>query len=296
MAKEYVVINQLTKNFGQLVAVDDLSFSVNTGEIFAFLGANGSGKTTTLRCLLGIYKADSGTATIGGENYTSQRSHLLGYLPEERGLYTSARVLETMQYFGQLKGMTGDAARRWSQKYLERVGLPDKGQEEIKKLSSGQQQKIQLGITIINNPPLLILDEPTKGLDPVNRTLLMEILLDLNKKGTTILFSTHQMEEAERIAHRLIMIKEGRRMLYGDIDDIKREFGSNIIHLVYRGKLPRNDKLYTAKAATNQAELTPRSKVTADRILNYLVNKGLTIKRFEISSPSLNDIFIEVMK
>jgi ABC-2 type transport system ATP-binding protein len=265
------------------------------GELFAFLGANGSGKTTTIRCLLDIYQPDSGELLINGQKYSTDMASILGYLPEERGLYNNSAVLETMEYFGMIKGMTQKDAQTAAMDYLEKVGLADKAFNKIKTLSSGQQQKIQLGITIINRPKLLILDEPTKGLDPVNRELLLDILKEMNKDDeTTIFFSTHQMDEVEKIADRLLMLKDGRSVLYGAVNKVRKDFGENIIHLEFTGKFKPNPKLFTARTETNYAELTPLPKVESDKILDYLVSSGLNIRKFEVAAPSLNEIFIKV--
>ncbi len=290
-----IEVKNFSKSFGKKEVIKDLTFEVKRGEIFAFLGANGSGKTTTLRTLLGTYQADKGELTINGKKYSPEMSNILGYLPEERGLYTSSKVLETLIYFGELKGLTINDARDRAKEYLKRVSLGDKENIEIKKLSSGQQQKIQLGITILNRPKLLILDEPTKGLDPVNRELLLEILLELNKEGSTIIFSTHQMEEAEKIADRLLMIKDGTKALYGNVDKVKEGFGNNIVHLNFRGIFPKNEKLYRAKVENYYAEITPNANVTNDQILKSLIASSIEIKSFEVSTPSLNEIFIKVI-
>jgi ABC-2 type transport system ATP-binding protein len=296
MSKPIIHIQNFSKSFGTRQVINDLSFDVMRGETFAFLGANGSGKTTTIRCLLGIYEPDGGDLLIEGQVYSPETASILGYLPEERGLYVNSKVLETMIYFGQIKGMSYQDAKSKSLKYLERVELADKADVKISKLSSGQQQKIQLGITIINSPELLILDEPTKGLDPVNRSLLLEILRDLNKEGATIIFSTHQMDEAERIADRLVMIKNGKRALYGELGEVKSQFGTNVIRLNFSGKLPANPKLYTAQVQTNYAEITPVADNSTDDVLKFLVEKGVKIAKFEVTSPSLNEIFIQVSK
>jgi len=292
---EYAVqVKNFSKSFGKVQVIKDLTFDVRKGEILAFLGANGSGKTTTLRCLLNIYAEDSGSLLVFGEEYTYKLAGRVGYLPEERGLYLTSSVIDTMIYFGQLKGLTADEAKKSSLEFLERVGLADKAMVEIKKLSSGQQQKIQLGITVINKPELLILDEPTKGLDPLNRQLLMDLLYELNDTGSTILFSTHQMDEAERIADQVLMLKDGKRYLYGPVATVKAEFGENTIQLRFKGKLPSNPKLYSAKQDKNTAELVPNDGVDSEEILNYLIRSGLIIYRFEVTTPSLNEIFVNV--
>ncbi len=292
-----IQVRNFHKSFGSKKVVEDLSFDVKEGEIFAFLGANGSGKTTTIRCLLGIYEEDEGELTIAGQEYTHVMSEMLGYLPEERGLYLDSRVLETIVYFGTLKGMSADSAEKKALEYLERVGLPDKVNSKIKELSSGQQQKIQLGITVINSPQLLILDEPTKGLDPVNRNLLMEMLHELNEQqGTTIIFSTHQMEEAEKVADRLVMIKDGKRRLYGEVNEVKREFGENNLRIEFSGELKPHHELFEIKVSENnyaELELMPKTKVS-DVVKHLLEEQKLEVETFDRSLPSLQQIFVNV--
>lgn len=289
-----ISIQHLRKEFGPTVAVNDVSFDVQQGEVFALLGGNGSGKTTIIRCLLGIYQATSGAATINGTVYHPGMSSLIGYLPEERGLYTTSKVLETMVYFGELKGMSRDAARQWSLEYLEEVGIADKANLKIQKLSSGQQQKVQLGITIINNPKLLILDEPTKGLDPVNRDLLMKILERLNAQGTTVVFITHYMDEVEKIADRLLMIKNGEQKLYGGVDEVRAQFGTNTLHLDFTGTVVES-ALYTIQhKEKNHAELHLADGVEPERVIKHLLDSGLRISSFRKDAPSLQDVFVRV--
>ncbi len=291
-----VTIKNFSKSFHSNKVIKDLSFEVQRGEIFAFIGANGSGKTTTLRTLLNIYHPDEGKLLINGKTYSPDRTKIIGYLPEERGLYTTSKVLETMVYFGQLKGMTKGQAEKEALIYLKKVELINKKDETIKRLSSGQQQKIQLGMTILNKPKLLILDEPTKGLDPVNRELLINLLLELNQKGATIIFSTHQMEEAEKIAQRILMIKDGQKALYGDLSDIKEMFGSNTLYVEYSGQFPENKKLYQAIVNPKVAEITPEAGVNTEEVLKYLINTRIKIHSFKKTTPSLHQIFIRISK
>lgn len=225
MKEPIVEVNHFTMQFGPTTVIDDLSFDVRHGETFGLLGSNGSGKTTIIRALLGIYLPTGGTLTVDGKPYRVDSGIRLGYLPEERGLYKKEKVIDIMTYFGQLKGMTREAAEKWSEKYLERVDLSDKRDVRLDKLSGGQQQKIQLGITIMNEPELLILDEPTKGFDPVNRRLLMSIIEEHQRAGTSVIFVTHQMEEVERLCDRIILLKNGKAEAYGRISDIKKKYG-----------------------------------------------------------------------
>lgn len=233
MNQPIVSIKDFSLTIGNKKIVKELSFDIQAGEVFALLGANGSGKTSTVRSLLGIYHATSGTLHIDGRPYTPAQAQLVGYLPEERGLYSRSKVLDTMIYFGELKGMYRGEAREFSLSYLQRVGLEDKADTKIKKLSGGQQQKVQLGVAIIGNPKLLILDEPTKGLDPVNRKLLIDIVDELQQKGAAVIYITHLMEEVERLADRLIILKDGRARAYGSVASVKKAFKSKSIEDIF---------------------------------------------------------------
>lgn len=220
-----IQIENFKMRFGDKEVIKDLSFEVKKGEVFGFLGSNGSGKTTTLRALLGLYQPTGGKLLIDGKPYSVDGGVSLGYLPEERGLYKKEKVLDVMLYFGELKGMTRQAAHDFSIDYLRRVKLEDKANSRLDKLSGGQQQKVQLGVTIMNDPELLILDEPTKGFDPVNRRLLMNIIEEKQENGATIVFVTHQMEEVERLCDRAILLKDGQAHAYGTIKEIKKRYG-----------------------------------------------------------------------
>ena len=214
-----IQIKNFSMKFGTKTVIKDLSFEVMRGEVFGFLGSNGSGKTTTLRALLGLYEPTAGELLVDGKPYAVEDGVKLGYLPEERGLYKKEKVIDTMIYFGRLKGLSQEEARDFSIKYLERVGLSDKAKTRLDKLSGGQQQKIQLGVTIMGDPELLILDEPTKGFDPVNRRLLMNIIEERQKAGATVVFVTHQMEEVERLCDKVVLLKDGNAVEYGTVAD-----------------------------------------------------------------------------
>ena len=228
-----ISIKNFRMQFGKATVIKDLSFDVKRGETFGFLGSNGSGKTTTIRALLGIYQPTSGDLLVDGKPYTVSGDIKLGYLPEERGLYKKESVIDIMTYFGQLKGMSRTEARDASLAYLRRVKLEDKANTRLDKLSGGQQQKVQLGITIMDDPELLILDEPTKGFDPVNRKLLMDIIEEHQAKGATVVMVTHQMEEVERLCDRIILLKDGKAHAYGTIASVKKKFGNSSLNDIF---------------------------------------------------------------
>lgn len=238
--KKIVEIRHFKMKFGDKTVIKDLSFDVFQGEVFGFLGSNGSGKTTTLRALLGLYEPTAGELLIDGKPYAVDSQINLGYLPEERGLYKKEKVLDVMIYFGQLKGLSRDEAKEFSLNFLKRVNLTDKAGMRLDKLSGGQQQKIQLGVTIMGDPELLIMDEPTKGFDPVNRRLLMNIIEERRKAGATIIYVTHQMEEVEQLCDRLILLKDGQAAAYGTLVEVKKQFGGasmdDIFVKVYGGE------------------------------------------------------------
>ena len=217
-----VEVNHFRIKIDGKTIIKDLSFAVKRGEIFGLLGSNGCGKTTTIRALLGIYEATGGELKINGQKFTPDCGIKIGYLPEERGLYKKESVIDVMTYFGKLRGMK--RAKSWSLRYLKRVGLAKFAKTRIDKLSQGQQQKIQLGITIMNQPELLILDEPTKGFDPVNRRLLMDIIDELHQKGCTIILITHYMDEVEKLCDSILLLKNGVARAYGKVMDVRKQF------------------------------------------------------------------------
>lgn len=289
-----ISIDHFKMAFGNKVVINDLSFDVHEGETFGFLGSNGSGKTTTIRALLGIYQPTAGTLLVNGKEFTPEDGSNLGYLPEERGLYKKESVISVMTYFGTLKGLNRQDAKNWSMNYLERVSLGDKANTRLDKLSGGQQQKVQLGVTIMNNPRLLILDEPTKGFDPVNRRLLMDIIEDQKKSGATVMMVTHQMEEVERLCDRIILLKNGTSEAYGTIDDVKTKYGQNIIRVTYSGTIPESKFYDTSIKRKNYAELTLTSKIDESLILRDLIKNDVLVRDFSVSKTSLDDIFVKV--
>lgn len=237
-----ISIAHFKMQFGKTEVIKDLSFEVKRGETFGFLGSNGSGKTTTIRALLGIYQPTAGELLVGGKPYSVSSGIKLGYLPEERGLYKKESVIDIMTYFGQLKGMSRLDARQKSLDFLKRVDLLDKAKTRLDKLSGGQQQKVQLGITVIDNPELLILDEPTKGFDPVNRRLLMEIIEEHQAKGATVVMITHQMEEVERLCDRILLLKDGTAHAYGTVANVRKQFGGKSLDDIFVQVYSRNNE------------------------------------------------------
>ncbi len=237
-----ISIAHFKMQFGKTEVIKNLSFEVKRGETFGFLGSNGSGKTTTIRALLGIYQPTAGELLVGGKPYSVSSGIKLGYLPEERGLYKKEPVIDIMTYFGQLKGMSRLDARQKSLDFLKRVDLLDKAKTRLDKLSGGQQQKVQLGITVIDNPELLILDEPTKGFDPVNRRLLMEIIEEHQAKGATVVMITHQMEEVERLCDRILLLKDGAARAYGTVASVRKQFGGKSLDDIFVQVYSRNNE------------------------------------------------------
>jgi len=291
-----VLVDDFVMRFDTSTVIDHLSFNVQKGETFGFLGSNGSGKTTTIRALLGIYQPTAGTLLVNGKQFRPEMGGKLGYLPEERGLYRKEAVLDVMVYFGLLKGMDRHAALTWSQSYLERVGMSELAHARVEKLSGGQQQKVQLGVTIMNDPDLLILDEPTKGFDPVNRRLLMDIIEDHKERGATVVMVTHQMEEVERLCDRIIMLKDGKSAAYGTVDEVKDQFGTSVIEVGFTGVMPMLKDLFTIQLKQpNYAVLKPARAGTEPDIIRALAaHKGLNISSFTTSKPSLDDIFVRI--
>ncbi|MFP3464918.1 ABC transporter ATP-binding protein [Leifsonia sp. SIMBA_070] len=289
-----VHIANFRMDFGRTTVIHDLSFDIERGETFGFLGSNGSGKTTTIRALLGIYQPTAGVLHIDGRPFSPEAGERLGYLPEERGLYKKESVIDVMVYFGRLKGLAAEQARRWSREYLERVGIGDKEKVRLDKLSGGQQQKVQLGVTIMNDPELLILDEPTKGFDPVNRRLLMDIIDDQKRAGSTVMMVTHQMEEVERLCDRVILLKDGAARAYGTVEQVQEEFGGTILHLDYAGELPGSAAYRVLSDVGGHAQLEPAEGADPAAILRELVDADVSVSRFAPTRKSLDDIFVEV--
>jgi len=298
MNSPVVDIQSFAMSFDSKEVVKDLSFNVSQGEVFGLLGANGAGKTTTIRALLSLLEPTSGTLLINGRRYNPDMSATIGYLPEQRGLYRNEPVIDTMIYLAVMHGLNRDEAKKRSLAYLDRVGIGDKAREHLSSLSNGQQQKVQLGATIIHEPSLMILDEPTEALDPVNRSLLMNIINEQRAKGSTVILVTHRMEEVEQLCDRIVLLKDGTRALYGTVDEVKNQFGTTVIALAYTGQLPTNEKLYSVtKQLPHYAELSWQKDVAVDEVFRCLANQDdLHITTFDVRRPTLNEIFLSLYK
>lgn len=285
-------VAHLTKSFGTKTILDDLSFHIESGEIFGLLGPNGAGKTTMIRIIIDIIKSDTGSAKMFGKVFNEDLKERVGYLPEERGLYQKITVFECLKYFANLKNVKkpDDRIDFW----LGKVGLIDHKKSRVSELSKGMQQKIQIASAFIHDPDLLILDEPFSGLDPVNTKLVKDIMLDLKHDGKTIILSTHQMDQAERMCDRILMINHGKKVLYGTLDQIKADYRESRVMVVeYEGDLGSIDGVTGVEDYGRYAELDLEMGTDPQDVLKNLM-ESVKLRRFEMKSPSLNEIFIGV--
>jgi ABC-2 type transport system ATP-binding protein len=295
-----IEVEHISKTFGTFRAVDDLSFDVRRGEIFAMLGPNGAGKSTTMRMILDILKPDSGRIAVLGAALTDATKDRIGYLPEERGLYRSVRVLEMMMYLGSLKGLSNHDARHRSLAMLERLGMSEQAKKKVSELSKGMQQKIQFAVTVLHDPDLIIVDEPFSGLDPVNSLILKDLLFAFKERGGTVVMSTHQMSQVEEMCDRLLMINRGQQKLYGPVNDIRQQYALHAIIVEGQGAwatLPGVARVEAIENGRKAALLHLRPEATPDSVLAAIATSPEThIERFEMAVPSLNDIFIRVVE
>lgn len=293
-----VEVNEISKQYGDFQAVKSLSFDVKPGEIFAILGPNGAGKSTSIRMMLDIIEPDSGTIRILNEPMNDDLKNRIGYLPEERGLYKNVKVLEMMSYLGRLKGLSQTEARSRALQYLEKFDLTDHANSKVDELSKGMQQKVQFSVTVMHDPELIIIDEPFSGLDPVNRLLIKDLLQHLRQQGTAIIMSTHQMNQVEEMADRMLMISRGQRKLYGKVDDIRKQYAQHAIIVEGEGDWQQLDGVATVEPVSNRQRaqlLYLKPDATMDSVLAAIAQSPThTVERFEQAVPSLDDIFIRV--
>jgi ABC-2 type transport system ATP-binding protein len=293
-----LVVDRISKRFGEVVALDEVSFGVEPGRIFGLLGANGAGKTTCMRIVLDILRADGGEVTWrGARNVTLPRS-TWGYLPEERGLYARMRVGEQLRYFASLYGVSSPAAAAEIDEWLERFRIPEYRDRKVEELSKGNQQKIQFIAAIIHDPEVLIMDEPFTGLDPLNVRLLKEAFQEMATRGKTLIFSTHQMETVEELCEAIAIIDRGRVVVSGPLREVKRAMKRRIVRLATDGGdgvawLEQMPGVSVTRRGEDYVELQVSADRDPETILQAAIGRGERVTRFEIADPSLEEIFIE---
>lgn len=291
-------LQRIRKQYGSKVAVDDFELSVPRATVCGLLGPNGAGKTTTIRVMLDIIGADSGKVELLGRPPTPEARDRIGYLPEERGLYPKMKVLELLEFLGELKGTERRVGRERARRWLERLELDDWADKKVQDLSRGMQQKVQFIGTVLHEPELLILDEPFSGLDPLNVDLLKEIVLEEQGRGATVLFSTHNMDQAERLCERVVMIKDARKVLDGTLTEIRREAwlaGQRQVLLSLEGGGDVLEDHSLVAAVEDQGlrlAVSLQEGIEPQQLLEAAVAAGAIVHHFQISEPSLHDIFV----
>jgi ABC-2 type transport system ATP-binding protein len=286
----------LAKSFGPAKAVHDVSFDVHAGEIFGLLGPNGAGKTTTIRMVLDIFKPDHGQIAVMGGPMTEQKKELIGYLPEERGLYKDLKVEDCVLYLAELKGVSRRTAKERADAYFKQLDLTEHKHKKVNDLSKGMQQKVQVITTLIHLPKLIVIDEPFSGLDPVNTRMIQEILLKERERGTCIVMSTHQMYQVEEMCDRIVLINKGDSVLYGPVDEIRRQYADNAVRVVARGELPAIPGAIETSRKGNEHTLHLPKDTPPQSLLHLLADTpGLTLESFELAIPTMDDIFVRVV-
>ena len=291
-------VEHINKSFGQFQAIKDLSMEVSEGALFGFLGANGAGKTTTMRMILDIIRPDSGEITWNGRDVREVSRHSWGYLPEERGLYPKMEVEEQLLFLARLQGLSKQQAKKELDEWLDRFQINANRKKKVEELSKGNQQKVQFLATIMHNPDILIMDEPFSGLDPVNATVLKEAFLEMHRRGKTIIFSTHQLEQVEEMCEDVVIINKGQSIVQGSVREIKHQHGRNIARLKLDNDAEASwlDTLrgvQVTKRRQDYIEMQLQSDLNPNLIVETALSHGGIISRFELVEPSLTDIFIE---
>ncbi|MBL7998439.1 MAG: ATP-binding cassette domain-containing protein [Candidatus Kapabacteria bacterium] len=297
MTNDILQVHNAVKRFGDYTATDNISFSVRKGAIFGLLGPNGAGKTTLIRMITNILIPDSGEIRLFGEKVSAEQQNMIGYLPEERGLYKKMTVIDQIRYFGELKGLSARQATERGYQWLHRMGADGWEKKKIQELSKGMSQKVQFIATAVHNPPLLILDEPFSGFDPVNAELLISVIHELRNAGTTIILSTHVMEQVEKLCDDILLVNKGKVVLSGSVRDVKSQFGRDTVLIEFDGSDSFLDKLTGVKIisrTSHRAELRVDDTSQIQKILEHAM-KNVTIYKYEVVEPSLNEIFITVV-
>jgi ABC-2 type transport system ATP-binding protein len=291
-----VELSHITKTFGPVKAVDDVSYTVEKGELFGLLGPNGAGKTTSLRILLDIFKPDAGSVSVLGGPITDTKKDRIGYMPEDRGLYQDIPLERCLAYLGSLKGMSPADVKRRSETYLERFDLAAYKNKKVKELSKGMQQKAQVIATLLHQPELLIVDEPFSGLDPINTQMVMDLLREQHAQGVTIILCSHQMHQVEELCDRIVLIDHGRVVLYGGLDDIRRQFSGHAVTIRTDGPLPALKGVERIEPVNGTVKLHLLPGTQPQEVLRSLVAQNVNLEQFEISMPTLDEIFIRVVQ
>ena len=292
-----VEVKNLAKAFGGTRAVVDVSFAVQPGEIFGLLGPNGAGKTTTLRMMMDIFKPDAGEVQLFGGALTPDSKRRIGYLPEERGLYKDQKLEPTLVYLATLKGLDAREAQQRLRGWLERFDLWDHRQKKVQELSKGMQQKAQIIATLLHDPDLIIIDEPFSGLDPVNTRLVKQVLAEQQQAGKTLIMSTHQMYQVEALCDRIVLIDRGETVLYGLVDEIKRNFAGNALEIEGQGDFERLPGVLEAHRQNGVMHLALEAGTDPQAVLRELAGRpNVKVERFELAEPSLDDIFVSVVQ
>lgn len=292
-----ITVSNIVKTFGAQRAVDGVSFDVEEGEIFGMLGPNGAGKTTSLRIILDIFKPDSGKVAVFGGPMDEKKKDLIGYLPEERGLYQDIQLERCLLYLASLKGLSDSEARKRIGAYLERFDLATHRRKKLKELSKGMQQKAQLIVTLVHEPQLIIIDEPFSALDPVNTQMVKDLLREERQRGKTIVMCTHQMNQVEELCDRLVLINQGKVMLYGTLNEIRRRYAARAVNVSALNELPATLPGVSEIVQQNhhsRLNLAPGS--TPQDVLRALVEQNVALEQFEIATPTLDEIFIRVVQ
>lgn len=290
-------VQKLYKNYGSIVAVDGISFQAKQGKIFGLLGPNGAGKTTTMRMILNIIKPTSGKILFDNNKSLSDLYNLVGYLPEERGLYKNSNVIDLIVYLASLKGMKKKEAKIEASKWLDKLGIKHLANHKISELSKGNQQKVQFISSVIHNPTILILDEPFTGLDPINQQEIKNLILELAALNKVLILSTHQMDIAEKLCSEIFLINNGKEVCSGELSEIKKNFGGQHIKIGFEGSnnFIKDDKnILQYEIFSNYAELQLNSLIKPSDFLKSIIDKTI-VTHFSIIEPSLNKIFIDLV-